>query len=902
MLRYVQCPACDSKLKYDGDRASIICPKCKRRFDIGSNLQAPARPSSESQCLAPPSDKNTSSSNGMVVGVAVGVIATIAILGAALFFLSGDSQAVADLSEEKAEAVVSEPVDTSIADPTEQPTIILSQQSKQASPKQDIESQQLAKVNPKASESSEQVTPVQHQSTQKPDQESPEPSGAGKNSFYYQWNRGQRHDYEFQIVVDLKAGKKTVKGNCTYKVGGVVNQPTKEELTATGTGFFVSSEGYLVTCAHVVEDAAQVKVTLGRQEWDGKVVAVDTLQDLALVKVAARGMPTLLLSDANDVELAESVRVVGFPLSSLLGKGIKITSGTVAGRTEEEEGSRSFQIDATVNPGNSGGPIVDERGRVVGVASALLSGTRISEVGFGVPAEQVHKLLRRAKVSPTGVALPKPLSGPELAKMVTPAVAYLEVVINPEARQASRVTFQFSYHEEAAPPAKTTSVHEALIREMQNRNHFPKMGRGSFAVTRQGQITQYQGEGSLPYDLDRIGSLAIEDLSHEGKQSWSTSAITEFRVQERGNPFQMPRHFGFQQGGQLRSLLEPKIKSYPATERVSYRIAKETPKLVTLSKTYEFRTVEEDDPPLFLQNGSGTFVFDKKNGMPISLEYKSTVSSRADDGSVQSVPYTLSYKLRTPKEVVEESILDGIAAAARHVGESIAKDSERKFGLKPRTGRPRRPAKPRSKSDPHRVDELIAIIKKKTAEYRSQNLRDPSLSSELDELAGLDVVTKHQQLVGKIFLYYANQKDRLSQRNATYGLVKWATKKQVPGMIKLLTTEVEGIDWPERGKIIQALSRFKSPRVYRTIASRLVYFTEESEAKEALIGFGSVAEQAVSKMLGHKSEEARDLAAEILEEIGTRKSLSALKIALDEEPGHFTKRSIQDAIDAIRSR
>jgi len=921
MLRYAKCPECLVKLKYDGEQASIVCPNCKKRFVIASNLQTPALPSSpsESEDLTlstrdTSGDKRLKSSSklqGILVGIAVGTVATIAIIGATLFFSKEETQPPPNFAEETIVATASNPDSSPAEKPIEKPTSELSQPSTQVAPKQVTDPPHLTNVAEKKNDKTEHhVAPKQKphppETLQETAQETFEPSEPPievKKPLHYQWRSGQIHDYEFQLVADLKTGKETIKGNCTYAVGKVIQKPTEEELTVTGTGFFVSSNGYLVTCAHVVEDAARVKVTLGKKLWTGKVVAVDRVQDLALVKVSARDLPTLMLSEADDVELAEPVRVVGFPLSNMLGKGIKITSGTVAGRTEEEKGgARTFQIDASVNPGNSGGPIVNGRGRVVGVASALLSGIRISEVGFGVPAEQVRQLLREAKISPTAVAQPKPQSGPELARMVTPAVAYLEVVIHPEARQASRVTYRFSYHVEAAPLTKTTSIHEALIHEMETRNHFPKMGSGNFAVTRQGQISLYQGEGALPYDLDRIGSLAIENLNHEGKQSWSTSTITEFRVQERGSPFQMPRHFGFRQGGQLRSLLEPKIKRYPATERVSYRVAKETPELVTLTKTYEFRTLEENDPPLFLQKGSGTIVFDKKIGMPISLKYKSTVSSRTDDGSVLSVPCTLSYKLRAPKEVVKESILDGIAAAARHVGESLAKDSERKFGPKPQAGRPRRSVKSEPKSAPQRVDELIAIIKERTRESERRSQHGPLLSQELRELAELAVVAKRQQLVGKIFLYYTKRSNVFEQRAAAEGLVKWATKKQVPGMIKLLTQDVKGIDWPVRKIIIRALARFPSPQVSRAIASRLVYYTEDNEAKEALIGFGSAAEKAVSQMLDHKSEDARGSAAEILEEIGTRKSLSALKKALEEEPDHFTKTNIQDAIDAIRRR
>ncbi|NOY41789.1 MAG: trypsin-like serine protease [Planctomycetes bacterium] len=921
MYRYAECPVCHSKLKYRGERSSIVCPGCQSQFAIASEQPLPTlQPTSLALSGSLPSDnqsneqpKISSSSRGIAIGIAVGAATTIAIVCAVM--LVPDSDALSPTNSEHAKessvAVAVESVSTPVVKPAEQPTTELSQSEEKEHPRESSDSPQrsdveLSSVVEKKRRPSEPQQPdSQELGEEKADLDQPT---TAKTSLLYQWDTGRSHNYSFQLVVDLKEGQKTVKGNCTYSVGKVVNKPTEEELTGTGTGFFVSQDGYLVTCAHVVQDAARVKVVLGEREWEGKVVAVDQVQDLAIVHVEASGLPTLMLSDASGVELAEPVRVVGFPLSDMLGKGIKMTSGTVAGRTQEEEGGgRTFQIDATVNPGNSGGPIVDDQGRVVGVASALLSGIRISEVGFGVPADEVLRLLKRSKITPNAKARPKPQSGPELARMVTPAVAYLEVVLNPESRQAYRVDFKYNFLTQTTPPKKASTASALRVLDSNTASLFPVTGRVNFSVTRFGQMSQYKGKGSLPYDLGPIGGLVIEDMSHEGKKSWSSSSLKEFSIKEERNRFQFPRHFGHQNSSQLQALLEPETKTYPAIERNSYKVTEESSDLVTITKNYEFRTLEEDDPPLFQQKGTGTLVFNKKIGMPVSLEYESKVSFRSKDGSVDTVPYTLSYKLLNPEEAAEEQVLNLAVVAARLMGASLAKDTERKFRRKPKGNGTRRSADAKPKRDPERVDELIAILMPDTSnnqDRRGQLRRHhgPAHLQELRELTELPVVPKRQQLVGKIFLYYANKPNAFDQRAAVEGLANWATKKQVPGMIKLLTEDAEGIDWPERKEIIKALGRFKSLRVARAVASRLVYFTEDSEAKEVLLAFGADTEEAVSEMLDHKSEDAREAAAEILKKIGTRKSLSALKKALDEEPEHFAKRSIQDAIDAILRR
>ncbi len=919
MYRRTECPACHSKLKYQGERSSIVCPRCKKRFAVATEQLAPTQQPSSARLSTlsrpnvsgPPllNHKSSSNSYGIFVGIGLGGVATMGIVCAIIFFSGADTEPRTDPEqiEESAVVVATDSAPTLVAQAVEQPI----------------------RVAEKKTERNQLDQKPTFQAAVETTKDSESPNSSVETSLRYRWKVGQRSDYEFQLIANPPNIQQTLKGTCTYSVAKVATQLTEEELTGTGSGFVVSQDGYLVTCAHVVQDAKRIKVFLGDQQWEGKVVAVDQVQDLALLHVEAQGLPALPISNASEVELAEPVRVVGFPLSDMLGKGIKVTSGTVAGRTEKDEsGARSFQVDASINPGNSGGPIIDEWGRVVGVASALFSGTlssgiRVSEVGFAVPAEEVRRLLKRAHIPTTGTLGPKPKSGPELARRVTPSVAYLEVMVDPEVRQAYRVDFDFRFTTKKAPQKKPSSIHNFARAGLLNESLFPTVGKGSFAITQFGLLSKYQGKEVFPYAMDPIGALVIENLEHDGKSSWSSSTITTIRLQEQGGRFPAPRHLDHMQ---FRSLLEPKTTTHPAIERVSYEATHETSTQVTITKTYEFQTLEENDPPLFHQKGTGTIVFDKKMGMPVSLDYEATVSQRMENGSVVSVPYTLSYKKLDTDEVIKKKVLDAVATSARVVGAAMAKDSERKFGYKPRTGRSQRTARPEQKNNPQRVDELIAILKPSAHEFadgpdlsefpdlmpeHSPNHRHfhsrlhdnrPSRSTELRELATMSVIAKRQRQVGQIFMHYAIHGDTFDQSAAAQGLVRWATKKQVSAMVHLLTKEVPGIDWPERQKIIQALSRFKSPQVYRAIASRLIEHTEQRDATKALVGFGSDAEKVVCEMLDHKSDEARGAAAEILEKIGTRKSLAPLKKALREEPDVFARHSIEDAIDAIRRR
>ena len=196
--------------------------------------------------------------------------------------------------------------------------------------------------------------------------------------------------------------------------------------SGTGTGFVVNSEGYLLTCAHVVSDAARVTVTLSAKTWDTAVLGVEELYDVALLQIPATGLTALPLANSNEIAVGQEARAFGFPLASALGEDLKVTRGTVAG-ISMREAKKVIQIDAAVNRGNSGGPLVNELGEVIGLVNAKLVGADVTNIGFAVPGNYAKTLLLREGVtfSSTGVAVK--LDGPALVKLVSPSVALITV-------------------------------------------------------------------------------------------------------------------------------------------------------------------------------------------------------------------------------------------------------------------------------------------------------------------------------------------------------------------------------------------------------------------------------------------------------------------------------------------
>jgi S1-C subfamily serine protease len=201
----------------------------------------------------------------------------------------------------------------------------------------------------------------------------------------------------------------------------------------------VHPDGYLLTNVHVVQPAGwdhmsrgkihavELEVRLGERRYPARVLQTDRERDLALIKIEAEGLAALPLADADGVQLAEDVYVVGFPaINDVLSDGVKVTRGAISG-IERTGAERMFLTDAAINPGNSGGPMVNDRGEVVGVATAKIVRKSVENVGLCVPVSHARRLLEAEGIDlPVGRGEER-LSGVELAQRATPSVARIQV-------------------------------------------------------------------------------------------------------------------------------------------------------------------------------------------------------------------------------------------------------------------------------------------------------------------------------------------------------------------------------------------------------------------------------------------------------------------------------------------
>src|SRR5712691_1533771 len=167
--------------------------------------------------------------------------------------------------------------------------------------------------------------------------------------------------------------------------------PEERERRSSGSGFLIRQDGYLITNEHVVADAdlIQVKLADGRR-FEGRLIGRDERVDLALVKIEATGLPVASLGDSNRLRVGEFVLALGHPFGLEQTVSFGIVSRKGAPRQVAALGFDFIQTDAAVNPGNSGGPLVNMAGEVIGINSmAVRNGT----IGFAIPANLVKLLL-----------------------------------------------------------------------------------------------------------------------------------------------------------------------------------------------------------------------------------------------------------------------------------------------------------------------------------------------------------------------------------------------------------------------------------------------------------------------------------------------------------------------------
>lgn len=154
-----------------------------------------------------------------------------------------------------------------------------------------------------------------------------------------------------------------------------------------GSGVIYSSDGYIITNNHVIENATSIKVTLpDGQQFDAELVATDNVSDIAVIKINAENLPTVVLGNSDNLKIGQYCIAVGNPLGTL---GGTVTNGIISALSREVtiDGQKMnlLQTNTAINPGNSGGGLFDYNGNLIGIVNAKSGGSNIEGIGFAIP-------------------------------------------------------------------------------------------------------------------------------------------------------------------------------------------------------------------------------------------------------------------------------------------------------------------------------------------------------------------------------------------------------------------------------------------------------------------------------------------------------------------------------------
>ena len=196
------------------------------------------------------------------------------------------------------------------------------------------------------------------------------------------------------VVTPAVVNIKTIQGSGSFNFlrGGSVG-------TASGSGVIISSDGYIVTNNHVIKDSDEIRVTLSdKREYEAKLIGTDPSTDLALIKIEATDLPALGFGNSDSLQIGEWVLAVGNPfnLASTVTAGIVSAKGRSIDILEGQDRIESFiQTDAAVNPGNSGGALVNTQGELIGINTAIITRSgRYEGYSFAVPSNLANKVVK----------------------------------------------------------------------------------------------------------------------------------------------------------------------------------------------------------------------------------------------------------------------------------------------------------------------------------------------------------------------------------------------------------------------------------------------------------------------------------------------------------------------------
>jgi S1-C subfamily serine protease len=175
--------------------------------------------------------------------------------------------------------------------------------------------------------------------------------------------------------------------------------PVPNNAKASGSGAFISADGLVLTAAHVVQGASRIEVVTAAGKLAATVVKIDATNDVAILKCVGGSFTPLPIAPSREARAGTSVFTIGFPNIQVQGFDPKLTSGEISSQTGFQDDPRQWQISVPIQPGNSGGPLCDQNGNLLGIVEATLDPITMAKVAGEIP-QNVNYAVKSSYILP----------------------------------------------------------------------------------------------------------------------------------------------------------------------------------------------------------------------------------------------------------------------------------------------------------------------------------------------------------------------------------------------------------------------------------------------------------------------------------------------------------------------
>ncbi len=382
------------------------------------------------------------------------------------------------------------------------------------------------------------------------------------------------------------------------------NMPKQWKEQSLGSGVVVSTDGYIITNNHVVEKADEIKVTLyDQQDFKGKIVGTDPKSDLAIIKISASNLPSIQWGDSDSLQVGEFVLAFGNPYSL----GHTVTMGIVSAVGRANVGIADYedfiQTDAAINPGNSGGPLVNIKGELVGINTAIFSRTGgYQGIGFAVPSNMVQsimgQLIKEGKVTRGWLGVTIQNLTPELSKefdlkkttgaLVTDVFegspAYKaglkrgDVILEINGREIKNVE---ALRNLVAQSKVDSSIKLAVLRDSKTLAVDVKISEFPQDVTR---LVPDLPQDSMDQEENIFAGISVMDLTGEISKQLGLSRTEKGVVVAKVDPYSSGEESGLKKGDVIQEINKKKIKGLDDFNKVIPQLRKGDTILIFLNR------------------------------------------------------------------------------------------------------------------------------------------------------------------------------------------------------------------------------------------------------------------------------------------------------------------------------